>query len=306
MVTFFTLLLTIILSAISAGVMSFIAMASPVGPWIDVTLVLLGMLVVKTFFRTITQFRMQEMVGYSAAASALGGSVATACGFSFPTLYFLKPELFAHLLHNPFLFIALFAGLILVAGGLGMLVAHLCAPAFLADESMPFPIGHMTYSLISVGNNIRKAYELMAGVVIATFFTILQIITHVIPKKITLIKQFALNIWTIPSVIVRPDWILMLLYASFLQAAEDPKMAGRRLASEHTRVFSKNSLIKEGIEPTEFKNWVDAFYGALKPSNDAETKSVVILQRANAQLKQYIVHIFKANCFISVIFLGIT
>lgn len=216
MVTFFIIILTILLSFFSVGVMSFIAMAAPVGPWIDVTLVLLAMLSVKLLFRKLTQFKITEILGYSTAASAIGGSVATACGFSFPTLYFLKPDLFATLLQSPLLFVSLVAALVMVAGGLGMLIAHVCAPVFLADSSMNFPIGQMVYSLMSVGINIRKSYELVAGLATAAAFNVVQVITKVIPKKIVLLKKATLGYWMLPEIMVRPDWILMLVAIGFV------------------------------------------------------------------------------------------
>lgn len=216
MVTFFIIILTILLSFFSVGVMSFIAMAVPVGPWIDVTLVLLSMLLVRIVHRKAILSRISEIVGYSTASSAIGGSVATACGFSFPTLYFLKPELFATLLSNPIEFVMILALLILSAGGLGMFIAHVCAPVFLADDAMPFPIGQMTYSLMSVGSNMRKSYELMYGLITATVFSIMHMVTSIIPKKITFLKPYILGYWTVPSVVVRSDWILMLIAIGFV------------------------------------------------------------------------------------------
>ncbi len=216
MVTFFIVLLTLFLTLFSVAVMSFIAMAAPVGPWIDVTLVLLGMLFVKVFFRKLSTFKTAEILGYSTAASAIGGSVATACGFGFPTLYFLKPDIFAALLENPIQFISLISALIIVAGGLGMIIAHAWAPTFLADTTMNFPIGQMTYSLMSVGNNIHKAYELMAGLLSAAAFSVIQIVTQVIPKKFMLLKQYSFGYWVLPQIILRPDWIFMLIAIGFV------------------------------------------------------------------------------------------
>jgi hypothetical protein len=216
MVTFFIILLTFFLSLFSVAVMSFIAMAVPVGPWIDVTLVLLGMFFIKLFFRNISVTKNNEILGYSTAASAIGGSVATACGFAFPTLYFLKPDLFAALLGNPIHFVSIIALLILSAGGLGMFIAHLCAPTFLADSSMSFPIGQMTYSLMSVGSNIHKAYELMAGLGTVLVVNVIQFFTTILPEKIILLKKFSLGYFVLPTVVLRSDWVLMLLAIGFV------------------------------------------------------------------------------------------
>ncbi len=196
--------------------MSFITMAVPIGPWIDVTLVLVGMLLVRIFYRNISVTKNNEILGYSTAASAIGGSVATACGFAFPTLYFLKPDIFTALLHNPIQFVTIIAFLILSAGGLGMFIAHLCAPTFLADSTMAFPIGQMTYSLMTVGNNIHKAYELMAGLCTVLAINVVQFFTTVIPAKIIFLKKVTLGYFVVPSVVLRSDWVLMLLAIGFV------------------------------------------------------------------------------------------
>ncbi len=216
MVNFFIIVLAFFLSLFSVAVMSFITMAVPVGPWIDVTLVLLGMFFIRVFFKNISITKNNEILGYSTAASAIGGSVATACGFAFPTLYFLKPDLFAVILSNPVHFVSIIALLVFCAGGLGMFIAHLCAPAFLADTTMAFPIGQMTYSLMSVGNNIHKAYELMAGLGTVLFVNAIQFFTTILPEKIILLKKHAIGYFVLPSVVLRSDWVLMLLAIGFV------------------------------------------------------------------------------------------
>ncbi len=216
MVTFFIVLLTFFLTFFSVGVMSFITMASPVGPWIDVTLVLLGMFLVKIFFRNLSLVKTTQVLGYSTAASSIGGSVATACGFAFPTLYFLKPDVFMQLLHAPVTFVTFLGGLILTAGGFGMLMAHICAPRFLADTTMSFPIGQMTYSLMSVTSSIKKAYELIAGLILALVFNGIHLFTDVLPKKMVVWQARTISWWTIPTLVVRSEWVLMLLAIGFV------------------------------------------------------------------------------------------
>lgn len=216
MINFFTIVLTSCLSVFSVAVMSFIAMAVPVGPWIDVTLVLLGMFLVRLFFRNISVTKNNEILGYSTAAGSIGGSVATACGFAFPTLYFLKPEIFQALIQNPLHFVTIIALLVLCAGGLGMFIAHVCAPTFLADSTMAFPIGQMTYSLMSVASSIRKAYELMAGLATVLAVNAIQFFTTILPEKIIILKKYVIGYFVLPSIVLRSDWVLMLLAIGFV------------------------------------------------------------------------------------------
>ncbi len=245
MILFFMVLLTGVLTLFSVGVMSFISMTAPVGPWIDVPLVLVAMLLVRFFYRGLSTEKNMQLIGYSSAAGAVGGSIATACGFAFPTLYFLNNEIFINFLTNPPLFIGLMAALILCAGGLGMFIAHVCAPRFLMDPTMSFPIGQMTYSLMSVTTNIRKSYELFAGLITAGFFNLLQAIFQNIPKKIILLKESIFYYWSFPQIAIRPDWVFMLVAIGFVtgHVIALPLLVGvliKFLAADpvHTHLFS--------------------------------------------------------------------
>jgi hypothetical protein len=81
-------------------------------------------------------------------------------------------------------------------------------------------------------------------------------------------------------------------------SASSDKMAVRRLASEHTRTFGKDKLVRPkkdntnilivDIDPTEYTNWVNALNDSLKNASSDEKKSAIAIQRANAQLKTYL------------------
>jgi len=84
------IVLTIFFGSFATAVMSYISMATPIGPWIAPTIVLCTLLVMK-----LVHYRNEsESVGLVVVGSSVGGIVATACGFSYPTFYFLDPELF--------------------------------------------------------------------------------------------------------------------------------------------------------------------------------------------------------------------
>ena len=86
-----TIIVSIALSLFSTVVMSYISMATPIGPWIAPTLVLLATILFKVFLRNSTY---SQNIALATAAGSVGGILATAFGFSFPTLYFLDPTLF--------------------------------------------------------------------------------------------------------------------------------------------------------------------------------------------------------------------
>src|SRR5665647_44217 len=82
---------SIIFSIFSTVVMSYISMATPIGPWIAPTIALLAMLLLKLF---AIKHNNVERVGLITTAGSIGGILATGMGFSFPTLYFVDPLLF--------------------------------------------------------------------------------------------------------------------------------------------------------------------------------------------------------------------
>lgn len=82
-----------IVSFLSPCIMGYITIATPLGPWIAPILAL----------SLIGFYKYQKHDALlPVAAGSLGGIIATAFGFSFPTLYFLDQAAFALLMQNPF------------------------------------------------------------------------------------------------------------------------------------------------------------------------------------------------------------
>src|SRR5579872_7398337 len=102
----------VLLSIFSTAVMSYISMATPIGPWIAPTLVLLAMLVIRLFYRG--RDYGQEIVLATFSGSS-GGILATSFGFSFPTLYFLDPVLFNSWMSSPLYFAGVMSAIALSA-----------------------------------------------------------------------------------------------------------------------------------------------------------------------------------------------
>lgn len=208
--------LTILLSFFATAVMSFITMAVPIGPWIDVTLVLLGTLLVRLVAGRYVAHDRNEALGLSAAAGSLGGSIATACGFAFPTLYFLDKDIFLFWMNSPVLFCSIMAGLVITAGGLGLLLVDYYEDAMLAQRQLSFPIGQLMNKMIMAQNSVRKAYELVAGLLVSTILGGVDIFTSLLPRKIVALAPHAFAWITIPEIVVRPDWMPMLWAIGFV------------------------------------------------------------------------------------------
>lgn len=172
---------------IATAIMSYICMATPIGPWAEPTILLLGSLLVRLVYKTVSD--RSTALGLSVAAAGMGGIIATACAFSFPTLFFLQPALFNAWLAQPLYFCALMAGLVIVASALGLLVAHVLEPSMLNTESMPFSIGQLSHKMIVAQNQVKKSYELFAGMGVSSTLVALQTFVKNMPQAITIIPR---------------------------------------------------------------------------------------------------------------------
>lgn len=196
-----TIFASILLSIFSTAVMSYIAMATPIGPWIAPTLALMIMPIFSLLFRN---GGYTSHVGLATFAGSIGGILATGMGFSFPTLYFLNPELFNSWMAQPVHFVALLAVLSLAAGGFGLLIANLLEHKFLEEEKLAFPVGQLVYKMIAVHNQAKKAFDLALGFIGTAVFCIVQDgilgFRGFVPKALTLLPKFNIGALHVPLI----------------------------------------------------------------------------------------------------------
>ncbi len=211
-ITLVTLFLSVIFALFSTAVISYVAMATPIGPWMEMTLVLLGTIFFRFLTHQIAVTAQMRSLACATAAGGIGGAVAMACAFSFPTLYFLDPELFNTWMAKPFYFSAIMAGLVLAAGSFGFLIARHWQEKFLSDESMVFPIGQMVYNMIAIQNQFARAVQLACGAAAALIYSLLQNFTLLIPARLTLLPAINGTVFTIGHVAARTD-ILPMFWA---------------------------------------------------------------------------------------------
>ena len=98
---FFTVVVGCLLAVFSTAVMGYISMATPIGPWIAPTLVLFASVIFKLIYSNKSS---GKNIVLATATGSIGGILAVACGFSFPTLYFLDKSLFNSWLASPVFF----------------------------------------------------------------------------------------------------------------------------------------------------------------------------------------------------------
>lgn len=209
------LIISIALSLFSTIVMSYVSLATPIGPWIAPTLVFITLLLSKAFV-TITNTYM----AYAVSAGSIGGILATACAFSFPTIYFLDSALFNEWMNSPTFFCAMLGCFSFLAGAFGLLIADISEQLFIDTQNLSFPIGQLIHKMIVAQNQIRKAYELMVGFIAAAFFSFLQGTTlcaySLIPTSVTLLPSMKICMFSLPRMVINLDIAPMIWAIGFV------------------------------------------------------------------------------------------
>lgn len=210
-----------ILSSFSVVVMSYVAMATPLGPWIEPTVVLCIAIMLKLMawcgmrglsVQTDRGLRLRT-AALVTAGSSVGGIVATGMGFSFPTLYFLDPKLFQSWMQQPFYFAAVVSGLAVVGSMFGFWIANVLEEQLLVEQRLMFPIGQLAYRMILAQNQARKAAELAVGFAGTILFCIGQFLT-LIPRGLTILAAHSFRLFQVP--LVRFDFFPMYLAIGFV------------------------------------------------------------------------------------------
>lgn len=188
--------LVLFLSFFSVGVMSYVAMATPLGPWIEPTIVLFAALILKMLpwigMQSLDLAEHRErrvrLIVLIVAGSSIGGIIATAMGFSLPTLFFLDQKLFISWIKQPVYFWVITSGLALVGSLFGFWVANLLQDHMLLKQRLMFPVGQLAYRMILAQNQVRKALELACGFAGTLLFCFGQSLNF-IPRYFALLKQ---------------------------------------------------------------------------------------------------------------------
>lgn len=184
----------------STSVMSYITLATPIGPWMGPTLALMGTVLVKCFSRYLTT----ETMLLSVIGGSIGGILATAVSFSFPTFYFLNPSLFNQWIASPAQFITALFALAVTGGALGLWVAYISKDALLKNKELPFPVGKLMYEIAVASDQEDKSQQLMNGFLGTLAYCFAQATTwfktRIVASPLTLISKFKMGYFLIPSI----------------------------------------------------------------------------------------------------------
>ncbi len=200
----FVIVLGIIFTVLSVAILSYISMATMLGPWIAPTLVLLGSLFIK-FKRTDGSVqKMRRNILLAQAIGAGGGIIAVGIGFSVPILYFLDPYTFNNWIQNACYFCTMASAICFAAGSYGILLGRNFAHNFIVTKKLPFPVSKLTYSVISSQEQTQQLKQLLGGTISTVIFSFLRDgagkIAGVLPRTIYFFKSFvgdslALALW---------------------------------------------------------------------------------------------------------------
>ena len=213
---FLTVIVALLLSFFSTAIMSYIALTTGVGPWIEATLVLAGMLIYYAFKNYVSHESRMRSLGLTTAAGGIGGILATGCGFSFPTLFFLNPQEFSSLLSNPLSFVSVLGSLALAAGSLGLVMATLCEHSLIVTQQLPFPMGALVYKMISAQDSLSKAWSLATGFIGTQLYLITRMWGGILSEKLLLIPKFSYGAFSFPQIVVPTDQLPLFWAIGFV------------------------------------------------------------------------------------------
>lgn len=210
------IIIATLLSIFSTVVMSYIALAASIGPWIETTLVLVSMFLFQAMMRGISKNDYIQSVSLTTAAGGIGGILATGLAFSLPTLYFLSPTTFKLWLERPLYFSCVVSSFCFVSGSFGLLVATLFEDYFLNKQKMKFPIGELVFNAIAAPGQMTKALELAMGFFGTQLALFAYSMSSYAGRALSVVHAFTWSIFTFPAISVPLDQLPMYLAVGFV------------------------------------------------------------------------------------------
>lgn len=255
----FLIVLNILFTIFGVGVLAYISMVTPVGPWIELVVALLVLLFSRMVCRKNSGNEGGRMIGLASAAAGIGGITATVFGFTIPTLYFIDKSLFLSWLSDPIYFAELMGGSVLVAGLAAWGLVWLFGDTLLADERMPYPIGQMVARVMGAQKSLRQAVELVGGMVAAACYHVGYFVLGC-ARNVSLFSGATWGYFRIPGLSLSVDQLSIFLAIGFI--AGDvllvPLIVG--ITSKIFLVEPLQKLAFSSLSPT---NYLFAFGGGL-------------------------------------------
>lgn len=210
------LFLTILFSIFSTTTMTYVTLATPIGPWMGPTLALLSI----ALFRLRFHFLSQKTVFLAIIGGSLGGIIATAFGFSFPTFYFLSAQDFNLFFASPLKAILLLASFSIIAGLLVYALLFFVHETLLNRQELSFPVGRLVYDTVASTKNISSVYQLLISFFLTFFYGISLLVAvikgFIVRVYVQLIPAYAIGMITVPALSVDFSLLPMLWSIGFI------------------------------------------------------------------------------------------
>jgi len=156
------IVISIVATLFSSVILAYISMATMIGPFIAPTIILIAGLILKLRSGHL-QSETNKDLALIQTVGSVGGIVATAVGFTLPTLYFLDRGAFELMLASPLSFSITIGAICLASGSLGILLGRSFKKKLLVDEDLPFPVSHLIHKTITSQSQGKQAKQLLTG-----------------------------------------------------------------------------------------------------------------------------------------------
>lgn len=171
------MILSVIFSVLSTGMMSYLAMTTELGSWIAPMFVVVCMALMMPFFDA-RWFKKHAVI--TIATSSVGGMVGTCLGLSFPSFYFLHKHLFLQWIAQPWMLLLIICSFVICAGAFAFMVAYLIKDIILARPTSRFPMVHLVHNVIFVETQKMAQVLMVIGIGFASMWNIFIAMTHAV------------------------------------------------------------------------------------------------------------------------------
>lgn len=161
-------------------IMTYVALATPFGPWMEPILVVIGLPLISLLKFSSCHHR-NEFLACNAAAGGIAGIGAVGVSFSYPTLFFLEPATFNEIVQSPYSFIAVLALFIFAAGSIAFTLVALWEKALLQRSDLAFPVAQLVFkSLEDTEQHAAGSLFVKGSTVTILFYGISGLIRYVL------------------------------------------------------------------------------------------------------------------------------
>lgn len=207
-------ILLVVFSVFSSFVMSYIALATMIGPWMGPTLILIALLL-SPLIRCTSEQLLLPVIG-----AAVGGIIATGMSSAFSTYYFLDKASFMYwMTHFKDSFSAMIF-LIATAGLVAFTLVYYIEKYLIEDQKLAFPIGKLVYDIAESSDTKQSKKQLVYGflstIVYLMINTCMRYSIAAYQGCITLLSKCSYYCITVPAISFDMELLPMFLSIGFI------------------------------------------------------------------------------------------